>query len=208
MTGAQRRPWVSRPGVAVVVAPRARPCGCGSVAGLLCCFDGGRVRDPYLFLLVYVEGEINGILGAGCVYQLGQDPSWSLVPTCFGGFLSLRVVSSSGESGWLLVLGASDPLSPGDVMAGGHLQPGRSASLVHVDVIGVLLMEAFKNSEVSSSGWSSASSCKLDVFPLNLLVRWELVGWLPRMPMTKTTGKTLQGLSYNFPFFQGCLCKE
>ena len=185
MTGAQhgaarRRPWVSRPGVVVVGAPRARPCGCGSVAGLLCCFDGGRVRDPYLYLLVYVEGEINGILGAGCVYQLGQEPSWSLVPTCFGGFLSLRVVSSSGESGWLLVLEASDPLSPGDVMAGGHLQPGRSASLVHVDVIGVLLMEAFKNSEVSSSGWRSASS-----------------RWLLRLPMTGKT-RSLQGLDCFF----------
>ena len=105
MTGAQhgaarRRPWVSRPGVVVVGAPRARPCGCGSVAGLLCCFDGGRVRDPYLFLLVYVEGEINGILGAGCVYQHGQDPSWSLVPPVLVVFfpfgLCRRLVSQGG----------------------------------------------------------------------------------------------------------------
>jgi hypothetical protein len=33
---------------------------------------------------------------------------------------------------------APDPLSPGDVMAGGHLlPPGRSASIQHVDVFGV-----------------------------------------------------------------------
>jgi hypothetical protein len=35
---------------------------------------------------------------------------------------------------------APDPLSLGDVMVGGHLlQPGRSASIQHVDVFGVRL---------------------------------------------------------------------
>jgi hypothetical protein len=48
---------------------------------------------------------------------------------------------------------APNPLSPGDVMVGGHLlQPGRSASIQHVDVFGVQLAGIKKNYEVPSSG--------------------------------------------------------
>ena len=79
---------------------------------------------------------------AGYIYQLIVESGWSLVPTCFGVFLSLRVVPSSGEPGLLLVFEAPDPLSPGDAMAGGHLQPGCSAISMHVGVFEVLLMEA------------------------------------------------------------------
>ncbi|KAJ1289312.1 hypothetical protein BS78_02G154600, partial [Paspalum vaginatum] len=61
------------------------------------------------------------------LWEVIEESGWSLVPTCFGGFLPLRVVPSSGELGLLLVFKAPDPLSPGDAMAGGHLQPARSA---------------------------------------------------------------------------------
>jgi hypothetical protein len=55
----------------------------------------------------------------------------------------IRVVSFYGESGLLVAFEVPDPLSPGDVMAGGHLlQPGRSASIQHVDVFGVRLLVA------------------------------------------------------------------
>ncbi|KAJ1277629.1 hypothetical protein BS78_04G018200, partial [Paspalum vaginatum] len=67
------------------------------------------------------------------IYQPIEESGWSLVPTCFGGFLPLRVVPSSGEPGLLLVFEAPDPLSPGDAMAGGHLQSTRSeVSFKHV----------------------------------------------------------------------------
>ena len=86
-----------------------------------------------LFLLCYVR-TINGTSGVRCSFRAADDisssrlyqpievSSWSLVPTCFGGFLPLWIVPSSGEPGLLLVLMASDPLSPDDVMADGHLQ--------------------------------------------------------------------------------------
>ncbi|KAJ1257053.1 hypothetical protein BS78_K229900 [Paspalum vaginatum] len=123
------------------------------------------------------------------IYQLIEESGWSLVPTCFGGFLPLWVVPSSGEPGLMLVFEAPDPLSPGDSMAGGHLQPARSAISVHLDVFEVLLMEAIKNCEVSSSRRRSASSI-----------------WLLRLPVTGTTG-SLQGLEWIFFLFQTCLCK-
>ena len=81
----------------------------------------------------------------GFVYRLIEKPGWCLVPTFFGGFVPLRVVSFSGESGLLAAFEALDPLSLGDVMAGGHLlQPGRSVSIQHVDVFGVWLLVASK----------------------------------------------------------------
>ena len=61
------------------------------------------------------------------------------------------VVSSSGEPGLLAVVEVPDSLSPGDAMAGGRLvQPGRSATIEHVDVFGVLLLVATKICDVSS----------------------------------------------------------
>jgi len=95
----------------------------------------------------------------GFVYQLAEKPSWCLVPTFFGGLVPLRVVSFFSESRLLVAFEAPDPLSPGDVMAGGHLlQPGSSASIQHVDVFGVQLLVASKNCEVPSSRRRSASS--------------------------------------------------
>jgi hypothetical protein len=129
-----------------------------------------------------------------------------LVPTCSGGLFPLRVESSSGELGSLAILEASDSLAPGDVMAGGYLvQPGHSTSRKHIDV---LLLVAMKNCDVSSSGWSLASSCTLGVSPLQPLVRRELVEWLLRPPVAKTTGRILQRLSCNISFLEGCLCKN
>ena len=111
------------------------------------------------------------------VYSYLEKSGWSLIPTCFGGLSSLRVYSSSGDSGSPANLEAADSMSPGDVMATGHLlQAERSTIPVHIDNFDVLLLMATEKYEVSSSGWSSASSCKLDVFLLQLLVRWELVG--------------------------------
>ena len=61
------------------------------------------------------------------------------------------VVSLSGEPGLLAVVEVPDSLSPSDAMAGGHLvQPGRSATIEHVDVFGVLLLVATKICDVSS----------------------------------------------------------
>ena len=61
------------------------------------------------------------------------------------------VVSLSGEPGLLAVVEVPDSLSPGDAMAGGRLvQPGRSATIEHVDVFGVLLLVATKICDVSS----------------------------------------------------------
>jgi hypothetical protein len=78
------------------------------------------------------------LLWLGFVYLLAEKPGWCLVPTFFGGFVPLRVVSFSGESGLMAAFEAPDPLSPDDVMAGGHLlPPGHSASIQHVDVFGV-----------------------------------------------------------------------
>ncbi|KAJ1286948.1 hypothetical protein BS78_03G391700 [Paspalum vaginatum] len=118
-----------------------------------------------------------------------EESGWSLIPTCFGGFLPLRVVPSSGEPGLLLVFEALDPLSPGDAMVGGLLQLEHSTISVHVDVFEVLLMEAIKNCEVSSSERRSTSSV-----------------WLLRPPVTETTG-SLRRLECIFFLFQGCLCK-
>jgi len=82
-------------------------------------------------------------------------------------------------------------MSPSDVMATGHLlQPERSTIPVHIDDFDVLLLMATEKYEVSSSRWSSASSCKLDVFPLQLLVRWEPVGWLP-LPADRVAPPTI-----------------
>ncbi|KAJ1293049.1 hypothetical protein BS78_01G038300 [Paspalum vaginatum] len=120
---------------------------------------------------------------ADVVHKL-EKSGLCLVPTCFGGFLLLRGVPSSGEPGLLLVFETPDSSSPVDAMAGGHLQPGRSAISVsvHVDVFEVLFMEAIKNREVSSSGRRSASSVSL-----------------LRPPVTGTTG-SLQGLECIFLF--------
>jgi hypothetical protein len=78
-------------------------------------------------------------------------------PTFFGGFVSLRVVSFSGESGLLVAFEAPDSFFTGDMMVVGHrLQPGRSMSLQHVDALDMRLMVASKNYEELSSRRRSA----------------------------------------------------
>jgi len=112
-----------------------------------------------------------------------------------------------GVLGWPAVLVASESKFLGDVVAGGHLLLlGRSTFLRHVDVFDVLLGEAIKNF-VSSSRRASASSCILDVFLFQPLVRRRLIGRLLWAPATKTTGRPLLGLYCNFLVFQGCLAK-
>ncbi|CAN6320573.1 unnamed protein product [Urochloa humidicola] len=124
------------------------------------------------------------------VCQLVEKSGWILSTTCLSGFFPLWVVLLSGESGLLEAMEATDLLTPGDVMAFGHFQPGRSLTKEHVDEFEVLLVEAIKTCDVPSSEWRSASSS----------------GWL-RSPVTRATGRILQGLVCNFYFFQGCLCK-
>ena len=100
----------------------------------------------YLLLILCAVGMGPVLLPwLGFVYQLAEKPGWGLVPIFFGGFVPLRVVSFSDESGLLAAFETPDPSSPSDVMAGGHLlQPGRSVSIQHVDVFGVWLLVASK----------------------------------------------------------------
>jgi len=126
---------------------------------------------------------------------------------CLGG-LSLSVARMFGVLEWPAVLVASESKFLGDVVAGGHLLLlGRSTFLRHVDVFDVLLGETIKNF-VSSSRRASASSCILDVFLFQPLVRRRFIGRLLWAPATKTTGRPLLGLYCNFLVFQGCLCKS
>ena len=78
-----------------------------------------------------------------------EKSSWFFVPTCFGGPVLLLGTSSSGDSGLLAVLEASDSSSSGDAMADGHLvQPSRSvlARRVRSDVLfKTVTPQVFKN---------------------------------------------------------------
>ena len=124
---------------------------------------------------------------------------------CLGG-LSLWVARLFGVLGWPAVLVATKPKFHSVEMAGGHpLLLVRSTFLRHVDAFDVLLGEAIKNF-VSSSGRASASSCILDVFLFQSLVRWRSVGRLLCAPVTKTTGRPLLGLLCNFLLYRGCFC--
>jgi hypothetical protein len=157
-------------------------------SGVVAAADSG-----YLLLILCAVGMEHVLLPwLGFVYQLAEKPGWCLVPTFYGGFVPLQVVSLSGESGLLAAFEAPDPWFFGDVMATGHLlRPGCSTSIQHVDVFGVRLLVASKNYEVPSSGRRLASSCT----------------WLLRSPATRTTDRILQGLSSNFCFLHVCLCK-
>ena len=117
----------------------------------------------------------------GLLFQ-PEKSSWFFVPTCFGGPVPLLGTSSSGDSGLLAVLEASDSSSSGDAMADGHLvQPGRSASTRNVGS-DVLLKTASKNC-VSSPVRRSASSYML------------------RPPVASKSGRSLRGLECNFFIF-------
>ena len=154
-------------------------------------------------LLGAMSGEDSGRLAYHFLEESGE---WFLC-NCLGGF-SLSVARMFGVLEWPAVLVASEPKFLGDVVAGGHLLLlGRSTFLRHVDVFDVLLGEAIKNF-VSSSGRASASSCILDVFLFQSLVRWKSVGRLLCAPVTKTTGRPLFGLLCNFLLYRGCFCKN
>jgi hypothetical protein len=56
--------------------------------------SGGNIRFCP-FLISVVAGGRSGRY----VYQLVEKPGWDLVPTFYGGFVPLRVVSFFGESG-------------------------------------------------------------------------------------------------------------
>ena len=67
------------------------------------------------------------------MYQYEEKSGWLLDPT-FGGSVPLRGSSSLGDTGFLEVLEASDPSLPVDAMVSDHhLQPVRSAFIMHVD---------------------------------------------------------------------------
>jgi len=125
-----------------------------------------------------------------------------------GWFYSLRVSSPSCDLGSLAVLVASDPVSLGDVLASGLLVLlGRSASQVHIVVFDmpteVALNLYVASLEASSSRWESASSCKLGT---SLFQRCCVKWWL-RLPVTKMTGRSLQGLGCTFSVSCFCPCK-
>jgi hypothetical protein len=144
--------------------------------------SGGSIRFCP-FLVFIVAGGRFGRYG----YRLEEKPGWVLDPALFGGSVPLWGSSSSGVLG-ALVLETSDSSVSDDVMADGHLfQPGRSAVTKQVGVY-VLHKTTTKNF-VSSPERRSASSSVL----------WP--------PVAKQTGRSLQGLSYNFVSFQGCSCK-
>ena len=150
-----------------------------------------------------MSGEDPGRLAYHFLEESGE---WFLC-NCLGG-LSLSVARMFGVLGWPAVLVASEPKFLGDVVAGGHLLLlGRSTFLRHVDVFDVLLGEAIKNF-VFPSRRASASSCILDAFLFQPLVRRRLIGRLLWAPATKTTGRPLLELHCNFLIFQGCLCKS
>ena len=144
------------------------------------------VRFAYFFS--YVKGR------KSVLYQLVEKSGWALVPTSIGGFvplwgfIPLWVVQSSGLSELLVILEEPDLWPSGDAMASGHLLPGRSVVLRHVDIIDMLLMVALENCDVSSSERGSASGS----------------GWL-RSPVTRTTGRFLQGQSCNFFYLRASL---
>ena len=67
------------------------------------------------------------------MYQHKAKSGWLLDPT-FGGSVPLRGSSSPGDTGFLEVLEALDPSLPVDGMVSDHhLQPVRSAFIMHVD---------------------------------------------------------------------------
>jgi hypothetical protein len=153
-----------------------------------CEFSGSGALDlvgSFCPSFVFVSGVELGRL----VYQHEVRLGWCLVPTYFGGSVPLQGALSSGDLRFLAVLETSESSFSGDVMVNGHLlQPGRSASTKHVGS-DVLLKTAINN-YVSSPGRKSASSCVL------------------RLQVARKTGRSLQGLEYNFFFFRECLCKE
>ena len=134
------------------------------------------------------------------VIHLLLQPSWWFVFSLLeksSWLLSARVALSPGVSGSSAVLLASDPVLLAKIWPLASFGPcvHRSrctSSYVPIDVA--------SKPYVASLRWDSASSC-------NLGIRSNVQWWL-RFLVTKTTGKTLQGLVCNFLFIQECLCKD
>jgi len=117
-------------------------------------------------------------------WQLVTEKSgWILLPTCLGGFVPCWVVSLAGESKFLVDLEASVLCSSSEVMADGHLMPGRSVCVRHTDTFNILLVEAIKNYCGSSSERGTEAPLSGD----------------------DTDGMLLQGPSCIFSISQGCL---
>ena len=89
-----------------------------------------------------VRGCLVRLVSPVCLLSQPEKSSWFFVPTYFGGPVPLLGTSSSGDSGLLAALEASDSSSSGDAMAD-LVQPGRSASTRHVES-DVLLKTASK----------------------------------------------------------------
>jgi len=182
-----------------------------TIDGLESCILAGSGEFFCPSLIFFGDGSaIDAIFSEGLgrfAYHFLEESEERFTCNCLGG-LSLSVARLFGALGWPAVLGATEPKFPGVVMASGHpLLLGRSTFLRHVDVFDVLLGEAIKNF-VSSSGRASASSCILDVFLFQSLVRWRSVGRLLCAPVTKTAWRPLLGLLCNFLLYRGCFCKN
>ena len=102
--------------------------------------------------------------------------------------------------GWPAVLVATELEFLDDKMAGHHLVLlGRSTFRRYVHVLlGVAINFFFLRREARAS---AASSCILDVFLFQPLVRWRLVGRLLWALATRMAGRPLLGLNYNFLVF-------
>ncbi|CAN6215191.1 unnamed protein product [Urochloa humidicola] len=134
---------------------------------------------------LFLQGDSEDcVVGRNClvrfVYQLTEMLGLVLATTFFGGSFTPRGSSSSVELGTLV------PVAPDSSVSDDAFQPGRSSSTKQVG-LDMLHKTAIKIC-VASPERRSASSRVL------------------RPPVARKTG-SLQGLSCNFLFFQGCSCK-
>ena len=89
-------------------------------------------RKIFCYSLVFIAVLTTADLWS-FIYQHEEKSGWLLDPT-FGGSVPLRGSSSPGDTGFLGFLEASDPSLPVDAMVfDHHLQPVRSAFIMHVD---------------------------------------------------------------------------
>jgi hypothetical protein len=149
----------------------------------------GSLRSFHLYLLCFRRFQFRDsakILG-GLVYKL-EKSGWVSNPTFSSGFLPLRGALIAGLLGKSTVE-ASGFLFSGEMMVVGHLvRPGRSAGKRYACAADVLLFVPFKT--------------------LKLFRREEgRLQRLVRPPVTRATGRSLQGPICNFLYLQGCLCK-
>jgi len=181
----------------------------GSGDRLVWCILAGSSRVPLdlgeFFCPFFVFSGVDAVVVANSceatgrfIYHFPKDSGGWFLCNCLGGLSPLSVALSSGDFELPAVLVATNPKFLGDKMAGGHLfLLVRLVDLRHVDDFDVLLGEVVKNF-VSSSRWALASSCNLDGFILQPLVRRWIVEGRLLTPVTKTTRRPLGGPKCNF----------